>query len=190
MSLMLGMFVEISGICVHENPDKTVEQLLKDTDTILKNINVYKDVVKKNKMLRKELKWIIEDVCISKKYKDCSEMKSKRRESGIYTIYPDKSKGIKVYCDMTDGKGWTVIQRRIDGSTDFARTWNEYKEGFGDVRKEYWFGNKYLNILTSSGDYLSCNNGKYFSTKDKDNDSNGGNCATLPIWALVEWQLQ
>ncbi|XP_076076516.1 ryncolin-1-like [Mytilus galloprovincialis] len=232
----------LQGICVHENPDKTVEQLLKDTDTILKNINVYKDVVKKNKMLRKELKWIIEeskgqretsrivnlikkgvrDVCISKKYKDCSEMKSKRQESGIYTIYPEKSKGIKVYCDMTDGKGWTVIQRKIDGSTDFARTWNEYKEGFGDVRKEYWFGNKYLNILTSSGKYelrvdlvdtsnketyavyktfvvgdenskykltigdytgtagdrMNSNNGRSFTTKDRDNDSNSGNCAS------------
>ncbi|CAC5377219.1 Fibrinogen-like protein A,Ryncolin-4,Angiopoietin-related protein 7,Angiopoietin-related protein 1,Ficolin-3,Ficolin-1-B,Ficolin-2,Ryncolin-1,Tenascin-R,Fibrinogen-like protein 1,Angiopoietin-1,Tenascin-X,Fibrinogen C domain-containing protein 1-A,Tenascin-N,Ryncolin-3,Tenascin,Fibroleukin,Fibrinogen C domain-containing protein 1,Ryncolin-2,Angiopoietin-related protein 6,Techylectin-5B,Angiopoietin-related protein 2,Angiopoietin-2,Microfibril-associated glycoprotein 4,Ficolin-1-A,Ficolin-1,Fibrinogen C dom len=234
----------LQGICVHENPDQTVKQLLKDTDIILKNIDVYKEVVKKNKLLRKELKWIIEeskgqretsrivdlikkgvrDVCVSEKYRDCSEMRSKRRGSGIYTIYPEKSKGIKVYCDMTDGKGWTVIQRRIDGSTDFRRTWNEYKEGFGDVRKEYWFGNKYLNILTSSGKYelrvdlvdtnhrktyavyktfvvgdenskykltvgdytgtagdrMNYNNGKYFTTKDRDNDSNSGNCATDP----------
>ncbi|XP_076076513.1 fibrinogen-like protein A isoform X1 [Mytilus galloprovincialis] len=236
----------LQGICVHENPDQTVKQLLKDTDIILKNIDVYKEVVKKNKMLRKELKWIIEetkgqretsrivdlikkgvrDVCVSKnmkKYRDCSEISSERQESGIYTIYPEKTKGIKVYCEMTDGKGWTVIQRRIDGSTDFfGSTWHEYKEGFGEVEKEYWLGNKYLNILTSSGkyelrvdlvdannkktyavykkfgvgdesskfkltvgdykgnagDYLSYNNGKYFSTKDQDNDSSSVNCAT------------
>ncbi|XP_052087278.1 fibrinogen-like protein A isoform X4 [Mytilus californianus] len=164
----------LQGICVHENPDQTVEQLLKDTDTILKNIGVYKEVVKKNKLLRKEIKWIFEesegqretsrivdlikkgvkDVCVSKKFKDCSELSGKKRESGIYTIYPEKSKGIKVYCEMTvDGKGWTVIQRRIDGSTDFNRNWNDYKEGFGDPRKEYWLGNKYLNIMTSSGRY-------------------------------------
>lgn len=242
----------LQGICVDENPDQTVKQLLKDTDTILKNIDVYKEVVKKNKMLRKELKWIIEeskgqretsrivdlmkkgvrDVCDSRKYRDCSEMSSTRRDSGIYTIYPEKSIGIKVYCEMTvDGKGWTVIQRRIDGSTDFfGRTWDEYKEGFGDVRKEYWLGNKYLNILTSSGKYelrvdlvntknkktyavyktfvvgdenskfkltigdytgtagnkMNYNNGKSFSTKDRDNDSRRDNCATIynigPWW--------
>ncbi|CAG2192812.1 TN [Mytilus edulis] len=137
-------------------------------------------------MLRKELKWIIEetkgqretsrivdlikkgvrDVCVSKnmkKYRDCSEISSERQESGIYTIYPEKSKGIKVYCEMTDGKGWTVIQRRIDGSTDFFRS--KFKLTVGDYKG-------------TAGDYLSYNNGKYFSTKDKDNDSSDANCAT------------
>ncbi|XP_063401983.1 angiopoietin-2-like [Mytilus trossulus] len=87
-------------------------------------------------------------------FKDCSYMTEKQLKSGVYTIYPNMVDGTQAYCDMTnDGEGWTVIQRRIDGTTNFNRTWNEYKEGFGDVGKEYWLGNKYLNILTSSGRY-------------------------------------
>ncbi|CAG2236298.1 ANGPT2 [Mytilus edulis] len=86
------------------------------------------------------------------KYKDCGYMKTK--PSGVYTIYPDGFNGIKAYCDMsTDGGGWMVIQRRIDGTTSFDRDWVEYKEGFGDPQKEYWIGNKYLNIITINGKY-------------------------------------
>jgi hypothetical protein len=33
-----------------------------------------------------------------------------------------------------------VIQRRIDGQTDFYRGWSEYEVGFGDLAKEFWLG--------------------------------------------------
>ncbi|XP_062575474.1 ficolin-1-like [Saccostrea cucullata] len=52
----------------------------------------------------------------------------------------------------TDGGGWTAIQRRQDGSTDFYRTWSEYKQGFGDAYKNYWIGNDAINELTRNRD--------------------------------------
>ena len=56
------------------------------------------------------------------------------------------------FCDTkTADGGWTVIQRRKDGSVDFNRTWSDYEKGFGDLNGEFWFGLKNMHCLTQTG---------------------------------------
>ncbi|XP_062596823.1 ficolin-1-like, partial [Saccostrea cucullata] len=50
----------------------------------------------------------------------------------------------------TDGGGWTAIQRRQDGSTDFYRTWRDYKQGFGDPSINYWIGSDAIQEMTKN----------------------------------------
>ncbi|XP_062981342.1 fibrinogen-like protein 1 [Elgaria multicarinata webbii] len=75
-----------------------------------------------------------------------------KTESGYYRIRPRVDRDpFLVYCDMSDGGGWTVIQRRSNGKENFYRQWADYKEGFGQMQSkndEYWLGNdKIYNLL-------------------------------------------
>ncbi|KAK0061502.1 BpFREP17.1 [Biomphalaria pfeifferi] len=78
--------------------------------------------------------------------------------------------GLQVMCDTkTDGGGWIIIQRRINGKVDFYRGWQEYRDGFGDYNiGEFYLGNENIFNLTSTREYdlridLELNNTKYFA---------------------------
>lgn len=78
--------------------------------------------------------------------------------SGIYIIHPENTDSsfevifqsfsvslncqsplktqhvLQVFCEMDYmGGGWTVMQRRTDGLTDFKRPWADYVDGFGHL---------------------------------------------------------
>ena len=42
-----------------------------------------------------------------------------------------------------------VIQRRMDGSVNFRRTWAEYADGFGHLEAEHWLGLNKTHCLTT-----------------------------------------
>ena len=50
----------------------------------------------------------------------------------------------------TDGGGWTVFQKRMDGSVDFYLNWADYVHGFGNNSGEYWLGLSKLYRLANS----------------------------------------
>ncbi|XP_074032450.1 microfibril-associated glycoprotein 4-like [Leptinotarsa decemlineata] len=82
--------------------------------------------------------------------RDCQEAYDKKyREDGVYQIQLDEFPKMMVVCDMTSyGGGWTVVQKRFDGSQDFFREWREYKFGFGDLGREFCLGLEYIHALT------------------------------------------
>jgi len=88
---------------------------------------------------------------------DCSDIlkRDSKAKSGVYSIkLVNTDKIFQVYCDMeTDGGGWTVLLRRIDGSQDFNKSWTEYADGFGNICGEFWLGNENMAVMTNAESY-------------------------------------
>ena len=85
--------------------------------------------------------------------RDCSDLPY-GSSSGVYLILPDLVTPTPAYCDMSNGEGWTVFQRRADITPrqDFFLAWGEYQYGFGELDGEYWWGLHHLWQLTSQLD--------------------------------------
>ncbi|KAM9779865.1 angiopoietin-related protein 6 [Neosynchiropus ocellatus] len=89
-------------------------------------------------------------------WRDCQHvLDSGETASGIYLLRPQSANRLlQAWCDQSRSQGgWTVIQRRQDGSVNFFRTWEQYKQGFGNLDGEYWLGLEHLYWLTKQAQY-------------------------------------
>ncbi|XP_042691759.1 ficolin-2-like [Centrocercus urophasianus] len=87
---------------------------------------------------------------VCSKARNCQELLDKGKI--LITMHPQGCNATTVFCGMdTDGGGWIVFQRCLDGSVNFLRDWNSYERGFGNQLMEFWLGNDNLHFLTSLG---------------------------------------
>ncbi|XP_053112802.1 fibrinogen gamma chain isoform X2 [Hemicordylus capensis] len=137
------------------NHDNTIQQL---TDTVVSNNNKILQLKQKTAQLEAQCQQPCKDTVQIQEGtgRDCQDIANNgARQSGLYFIKPTKAKEqFLVYCEMdTLGNGWTVFQRRLDGSEDFKRNWVQYKEGFGHLspndQTEYWLGNEKIHLITT-----------------------------------------
>lgn len=75
-------------------------------------------------------------------------------KSGLYKLRPNNKAGEFVsLCDMSlRGGGWTVILKRMDGTVNFNRSWDDYVMGFGHFGGEFFLGLDNIKHLTENGD--------------------------------------
>ena len=61
----------------------------------------------------------------------------------MYTVDPGCGKAFDVWCDLQGG-GWTAR------TVSFNRSWDDYVDGFGDLKREHWLGLEKIHCLTAS----------------------------------------
>ena len=145
--LVLGAFDRCSAISERERKDKFEEEEREEESEVVTE-RTEKSVVMSDESRSEEER--VEPGC-----EDPNLV-----ESGVSKVFRVGSARINSggrdynvrYCDQErNGGGWTVIQRRGafgEERENFTRNWKDYKDGFGDLNGEFWFGLEFVNSLT------------------------------------------
>ncbi|CAC5364402.1 Fibrinogen-like protein A,Ryncolin-4,Angiopoietin-related protein 7,Angiopoietin-related protein 1,Ficolin-3,Ficolin-2,Ryncolin-1,Tenascin-R,Fibrinogen-likeprotein 1,Angiopoietin-1,Fibrinogen C domain-containing protein 1-A,Ryncolin-3,Fibroleukin,Fibrinogen C domain-containing protein 1,Ryncolin-2,Angiopoietin-related protein 6,Angiopoietin-2,Ficolin-1,Fibrinogen C domain-containing protein 1-B,Angiopoietin-4 [Mytilus coruscus] len=138
------------------NIEKEIKEYIDDvkqnvTDTTLEEMKSFRNSLQKVQQIIANQR---DQLPCGKVLQDCGDLKGKGCPNGVYSVSPKGVSPFPVYCNMDiAGGGWTVIQRRQDGSVDFYRGWQDYKNGFGRLTGEFWLGNEHIYKHTSEGNY-------------------------------------
>lgn len=97
---------------------------------------------------------MVENMMMEEQMFEYCDQLPEHKISGVYMIMPDGDfrEPMRVYCNQSyaDG-GWTVVQRRFNGTVNFYREYQEYVRGFGKLDGgEFWLGLERIHRLTYS----------------------------------------
>nr|KAI8727915.1 hypothetical protein BgiMline_033198 [Biomphalaria glabrata] len=143
---------------------QTMTELKVDLEAQLANLSTELNDMKKNIDKEKDKDEVLKRQFGFSKPNSCRDISSTKNR-----VMVTLNSGLQVMCDTkTDGGGWIIFQRRINGKVDFYRGWKEYRVGFGDYNiGEFYLGNENIFQLTSRRQFdlridLEFNNTKYF----------------------------
>ncbi|CAC5396412.1 unnamed protein product [Mytilus coruscus] len=150
MEAIKDNFKEYVSVNINDEIRTVVEEVLKEkgynnyTDAVKKNTDAILQIQDEQKQMsarfNSRIKIIYTTVEKKVKPRECADVDFLK--DGIFVIYPmGENQPKRAYCVWQDNRKWTVIQRRFDFSVDFYRSWNEYKEGFGNASGEHWLVN-------------------------------------------------
>ncbi|KAH8358000.1 hypothetical protein KR200_005181, partial [Drosophila serrata] len=95
------------------------------------------------KALTSDLSDRTDQISICSTYQMCP----KGIRNGIFSIQLPGKDTFETQCTTS---GWMTIQKRVDGSENFNRSWTSYKEGFGNANGDFFIGLERLHQLTKS----------------------------------------
>ena len=67
----------------------------------------------------------------------------------LYTCALFSAPHVAITPGLEQEDGWIIIQRRVDASVSFERSWDEYATGFGDTDCNFWLGLDTIHDLTT-----------------------------------------
>ncbi|XP_034475140.1 fibrinogen-like protein 1 [Drosophila innubila] len=139
------------GICEEtiRNKDLELAQQLQASETC-KNETIDKNnMIESRNELHSQMKDKLQKIIVTVESTLASSCIGKLND--IYEIKVPGMEAFSVSCDSSlAGSGWTVFQRRMDGSVNFNRNWTDYRQGFGDLQGEFFIGLEKLYLLTRS----------------------------------------
>ncbi|XP_001964959.3 fibrinogen-like protein 1 [Drosophila ananassae] len=122
--------------------DKNVGEIQEKTDQAMSKESQNKDLTSQINVLPQNLTKTIENVGKCDEISPCPTA-----SKGLFHIKLPEVSAFEAPCN---GSGWMVIQRRMDGSVDFDRNWTQYRDGFGNLRGEFFLGLEKVHLITQS----------------------------------------
>ncbi|XP_044571879.1 fibroleukin [Drosophila ananassae] len=122
--------------------DKNVGEIQEKTDQAMSKESQNKDPTSQINVLSQNLTETIEKLG---KYDEITSCPTASK--GLFHIKHPEVSAFEAPCN---GSGWMVIQRRMDGNVDFDRNWTEYRDGFGNLRGEFFLGLEKVHLITQS----------------------------------------
>ncbi|XP_061400329.1 ficolin-1-like [Musca vetustissima] len=147
-AIVLFALVIVQIITDNVADGKFVASTARNTTTHTKEQNNTNDLVQKIDALLAETKEITQKI-------DDLTKRQEELEGNMAKIVEQQMSSMNVTLKEKDNleilRNWTTIARRMDGSVNFYRGWNEYKFGFGNPpHGEFFIGLKRLHELTTA----------------------------------------